>query len=60
MLLADFDDYVQTQGHVDALFRNPHAWARKAILNVAHMGPFSADRAIADYARQVWHIEGRG
>jgi starch phosphorylase len=59
MLLADFEDYVRNQGHVDALWRSPHAWARKAILNVAHMGVFSADRAISDYARLVWSVEGR-
>ncbi|MBL8881358.1 MAG: glycogen/starch/alpha-glucan phosphorylase, partial [Phycisphaerales bacterium] len=26
------------------------------ILNVAGMGPFSADRTIADYAKDTWKI----
>ena len=56
LLLADFDSYVAAQARVDALYRQPQAWAAKAIANVAGMGPFSADRTIAQYARQVWGI----
>jgi starch phosphorylase len=58
LLLADFDAYRAAQARVDALFREPQAWARKAILNVAGMGLFSADRTIGEYAREVWHIRG--
>jgi len=57
LLLADFDSYLATQARVDALYRQPQAWAAKAIANVAGMGAFSADRTIAQYARQVWGIE---
>ncbi len=57
LLLADFDAYWQAQARVDAAFRDPHEWARRAILNVAGMGFFSADRTIAQYAREVWRIE---
>ena len=59
LLLADFDSYVAAQTRVDALFRDPHAWARKAIVNVAGMGMFSSDRSISEYARQVWNLEPR-
>ena len=59
LLLADYDDYVATQFRVDRLFRDPRAWARKAVLNVAGMGPFSSDRTIREYARDVWRVEGR-
>ena len=58
-LLADFGDYVATQQRVDALYRDRAAWARKAILNVAGMGPFSSDRTISQYARDIWHVDGR-
>jgi starch phosphorylase len=44
---------------VDALFRQPQAWARKAILNVAGMGTFSSDRSIDEYAQKVWRIDSR-
>ncbi len=56
-LLADYDAYVQAQARVDERFRDPQAWARSALLNVAGMGRFSADRTIREYAREIWHIE---
>jgi len=56
LLLADFDSYGAAQTRVDALFRDRHAWARKAIANVAGMGLFSSDRTIREYASQVWNI----
>ncbi len=56
LLLADYRAYVHAQARVDALYRDPEAWARKAIANVAGMGPFSADRTIREYARQIWRV----
>ncbi|MEH3085876.1 MAG: glycogen/starch/alpha-glucan phosphorylase [Xylophilus ampelinus] len=54
LLLADHASYLQAQDRVDALYRDPDAWTRKAILNVAGMGPFSSDRTIAEYANDIW------
>ncbi len=59
LLLADFDSYLAAQAHVDALYRQPEAWAKKAIANVAGMGFFSSDRTIREYAAQVWHIPAK-
>ncbi len=56
LLLADYRAYIDTQLRVDALYRDPQAWVRRAIANVAGMGPFSADRTIREYARQIWHV----
>jgi starch phosphorylase len=28
-----------------------------SILNVARMGKFSSDRAIREYAENIWHLE---
>jgi starch phosphorylase len=54
MLLADFADYVAAQSRVDALYREPAAWARMALTNVAGMGRFSADRTVREYVDKVW------
>jgi len=54
MLMADFADYVATQARVDALYRNPAAWATRALLNVAAMGEFSSDRTIREYVDKIW------
>ncbi len=59
MLLADFDSYLAAQARVDALYAQPEAWAKKAILNVAGMGFFSADRTIREYAREVWALPAK-
>ncbi len=56
LLLADYADYVNTQNEVDALYRIPAEWQRKAILNVAGMGVFSSDRTIRDYATDTWNM----
>jgi starch phosphorylase len=55
-VLADYASYVACQERVDALYRDADEWSRRAILNVAAMGRFSSDRAIRDYARDVWHV----
>jgi starch phosphorylase len=54
MVLADFADYVATQRRVDALYRQPRAWAAMACRNIAAMGRFSIDRTVGEYVRQVW------
>jgi starch phosphorylase len=57
MHLADLANYVRTQERVAALYADPDAWARKAILNVAHSGRFSSDRTIAEYAAEIWNAK---
>ena len=55
MIVADFDAYWEAQRAVDALWRKPGDWASACMRNIAGMGWFSADRAIGEYARSVWH-----
>ncbi|WP_417458855.1 glycogen/starch/alpha-glucan phosphorylase [Kordiimonas sp.] len=50
----DFDAYWDTQRKVDAEFKDVDNWHRKAILNTANMGWFSADRTIRGYAKDIW------
>jgi glycogen phosphorylase len=55
-LLADYADYVATQGKVDDCYRDPQDWARRCVLNVAGMGMFSSDRTIQEYASEIWKV----
>ena len=54
--VADYRMYIEGQQKVDALFRQPEEWTRRAILNVARMGPFSSDRTIRQYASEIWQV----
>jgi starch phosphorylase len=54
MHLADLQSYVETQQHVGRLYADAHAWARKAIINIACSGKFSIDRTIREYAADIW------
>jgi starch phosphorylase len=58
MLLADFQSYVECQERVSKAFQDPDEWTRKAILNIAHMGKFSSDRSIREYAERLWQTRG--
>ena len=57
MHLADLKAYLDADRQLCALYSDPDAWARKAILNVAGSGKFSSDRTIADYASEIWKVE---
>ena len=57
LVLADYADFIRAQSEVDAAYRDPRAWTRRAILNVARMGGFSSDRTILEYNRDIWHAK---
>lgn len=57
MVLADFADYRKTQKMIDEVWRDREKWNRMSLLNTAGAGRFATDRAILDYARDIWHTE---
>ena len=56
MHLADLASYLEADRKLRALYADPDAWARKAILNVASSGKFSSDRTVSEYAADIWHV----
>ncbi|MFO1419173.1 MAG: glycogen/starch/alpha-glucan phosphorylase [Methylotetracoccus sp.] len=57
LLMADYRAYVDCQEEVDRAYRDTPHWTRMSILNVARMGKFSSDRAIREYAQNIWKVE---
>jgi starch phosphorylase len=60
MVAADFDAYAAKQAEVAARWCDPAKWWRSAILNTAHMGWFSSDRAVREYAQEIWRVPLEG
>jgi starch phosphorylase len=56
LVCADFGSYCQTQDRVSKEFLNKDEWTKKCITNVAQCGYFSSDRAIREYAKDIWKI----
>ncbi|KAF3934175.1 hypothetical protein ABW20_dc0104351 [Dactylellina cionopaga] len=56
----DFESYIKVHDIVDEAYRDYDKWLEKCILGVAGMGKFSADRAVLQYAEEIWNIEPMG
>lgn len=56
MHFADFDSYLQAHEAVQTLYKDEDEWTRRAVLNVAASGPFSSDRTVREYARDIWDV----
>ena len=57
MVMADFADYWRAQKLVDDIYREPQRFNKMALYNIANAGIFSADRAVQDYARDIWDLK---
>ena len=57
MCLADFHDYVRAQRDVSAIYSDKTRFNKMSLVNIAKAGFFSADRAIDEYAKNIWHTK---
>ena len=56
MCLADFESYRATQERASNEYRDLTKWNRMSLANIAGAGIFSADRAVTEYARDIWKL----
>lgn len=56
MVLADFADYAAAQKKASLVYRDSALWNKMSLINIANSGIFSADRAINDYAKNIWNL----
>lgn len=56
MVLADFDSYRAAQQYSSVCYTDAEKWARMSLNNIAGAGVFSADRAVNDYAKDIWGL----
>jgi starch phosphorylase len=55
-VIADFGPYLDAQAAVDADWANQQEWRRRSMLTLARSGFFSSDRAIRQYAAEIWNV----
>src|SRR5262245_37408476 len=56
VVAADFAAYREAQHNVDRLWQTPHQWRKATVLNIGGMNWFSSDRAVAEYAEDIWNV----
>lgn len=56
MCLADFDSYRKTQQKASETYKDLSKWNSMSLANIAGSGIFSADRAVTEYAKNIWRI----
>ena len=55
MAFADLRSYHDAQHRAMELYGDQTGWNRMSLLNIAGAGRFAADRAIREYAGNIWH-----
>ncbi len=57
MSIADFADYARAQDLISGTYPDSQKFGRMSLANTANAGIFSADRAINEYAENIWKIK---
>lgn len=56
MTFPDFEEYVETKEKAYSDYNNRTEWAKKMLINISCAGYFSSDRTIAEYNKDIWHL----
>ena len=56
MALLDIKEYIAKKEQMLADYEDETTWAKKALVNIAKAGYFSADRTIAEYNEDIWKL----
>ena len=57
MVLADFKAYKEAQAKINELYSDPIAWNKMSLVNIAKAGIFASDRAVTEYAEDIWNLK---
>ncbi len=57
MTLLDLEEYIAVKDKALSDYEDRAAWGRKMLTNVARAGFFSSDRTIAEYNKDIWHLQ---
>ncbi len=57
MVLKDFASYKQAQKDLTSAYQDKNRWNGMSLVNIAKAGFFASDRAIKEYADNIWHID---
>ena len=56
MVLADFEDYCRAQTEASKAWLDRDKWNRMSLMNISGAGRFAADRAVKEYAENIWKL----
>ncbi len=57
MVLADFEDYRRKQIEISNAYLDKTNWNKMSLMNISGAGIFAADRAIDEYAKNIWNAK---
>ncbi|MCR4787319.1 MAG: glycogen/starch/alpha-glucan family phosphorylase [Lachnospiraceae bacterium] len=57
MTLLDLEDYIKVKDKALADYEDRRKWNKMALVNISKAGFFSSDRTIAEYNRDIWHLD---
>ena len=57
MTIADFTDYARAQRVVSETYLDQPKFRNMSLVNIAKAGIFSSDRAVEEYAENIWHLK---